>query len=253
MTWSFHSQVGDEGWLVTLDSARLDRVVGRFQEEVLDGVLVFQSVLPSMKIGRDGQFVGLADYAHSRGTLRTAVLGALPETVDRSTAAQLIDSLLDERRLEQAARNTWATLVSSASGQTLAVDKVHKISTEVAIPATGGLVAFDGEVRARGPLPCFVGDERSRCIWLEMESRPNLEALSKSISQTPTNPAATLNAQVKFVSARYKTEAVLEADRLLPHWFHLMQTTDLSIEQGGKTLALHQVQDRIDAFHYQDP
>lgn len=247
MKWAFSAERNAEGMVVTLQDVQIEPLVARLQPEVLDASLVFQAVLPSLQIGKGGEFVGLSNYSQSLGMIRSAVERALPPSVNKMVATQFLSQMLAEPQVKQWSENNWATLVSSGIGRKMSVGTPEKFGSQVPLPMTGAAVQFDNLLQVRGPIPCFEGDTL-RCLWLEMEATPNPDALRFATEQMkktmPNLPA------VRFVSAKYTTEAVVEAESLVPHWYHLTQVNNEMVSNGSQEMPLEQVQERTDAFHY---
>ena len=238
-TWEL--TVGREGSDTSLDSENLllEITPTRLPADSANAALVLGSFLASSRIDEHGELTSLRapsrSVEHVSSCLRT-----LPRVVRDDPGFRMVAApLAEEEVLLRASRAVWSSLVFPLGERyELGQERVMEGSSTLAIG--GREVPQTTTLRVVGRAPCFDGDEADRCVWAEMRGEPSASELL----------TVTESMGVRSLRLEQRSSVLTEPLTLVPHRRSLRTERWVTMEMGGRSANIHEVEETTLVFHW---
>jgi hypothetical protein len=224
------------------DGQEMEALIGSGDPEEL--IRVLSSTQADLRIGADGQFLGLVDYEGMRASM-DALLAPQRESLGAQGMGGILDDFveatLSEEALSDAAELQWNQMVGFWAGRTLTVGEPVRVPTEMAFPILAATpVTLETELRLVGPVDCPGGSGAARCVELASSSSPDGEELRNLMDlfmAELSEQAGGMGMEVGVTSMDLRLESTIIVDEatLRPLRIETTSQTDLEMDAMGTT------------------
>jgi hypothetical protein len=240
------------------DGEEMEAIVGGGDPEELTRVL--SSTQSDVRIGGDGQFLGLADYEGMRASME-ALLAPQREALDAQGMAGIledfVEATLSEEAMTDAAELQWNQMVGFWAGRTLSVGEPVVVPSEMAFPVLANTpVSLDTELRLIGPADCPEGSGATRCVELASSASPDGEELRNLMDifmAEMSEQAGGMGIEIGVTSMDLRLESTLivDEDTLRPLRIETTSDTALEMDAMGVTQNMENEQTVVTVFDWE--
>ena len=204
---------------------------------------ILSSTQSDIRIGADGQFVGLADYEGMRASME-ALLAPQRESLAAQGMGGMLDDFveatLSEEAMSDAAELQWNQMVGFWAGRTLTVGEPVRVPSEMAFPIFATTpVTLETELLLVGPADCPEGSGATRCVELASSAAPDGEELRNLIDifmAEMTEQAGGMGIEVGVTSMDLRLESTLIVDEATLRPLRIETISDTALEMDAMGL-----------------
>lgn len=240
------------------DGEEMETIVGGGDPEELTRVL--SSTQSDVRIGADGQFLGLVDYAGMRASME-ALLAPQREALDAQGMGGIledfVEATLSEEAMTGAAELQWNQMVGFWAGRTLSVGEPVVVPSEMAFPILATTpVNLDTELRLIGPADCPERSGASRCIELASSAAPDGEELRNLMDifmAEMSEQAGGMGIEIGVSSMNLLLEStlIMDEETLRPLRIETTSDTALEMDAMGVTQNMENEQTVVTVFDWE--
>jgi hypothetical protein len=262
LTYRIRTEADGDGLVLrysdyVFDGEEMETLIGSGNPEEMTRVL--SSTQSDIRVGPEGQFVGLVDYAGMRASME-ALLAPQRETLGAQGMGGILDEFveatLSEEALSDAAELQWNQMVGFWAGRTLTVGEPVRVPSEMAFPILATTpVTLETELRLVGPADCPEGSGATRCVELASSAAPDGEELRNLMDvfmAEMSEQAGGMGMEVGVTSMDLRLESTLivDEDTLRPLRIETISDTALEMDAMGMTQNMENQQTVVSTFDW---
>ena len=194
---------------------------------------ILSSVQADVRVGPDGEFLGVVDYEGTRASMEELV-APQRESMDAQgmggSLDRFVDMALSEEAKADAAERQWNQMVGFWAGRTLAVGEPVRVSIERPFPLkTDFRPELETELRLIGPVDCPEGSGATRCVELTSSAAPDDEEL-RTLMDSFMADISEQAPGMSLTSMDLRMESTLVVDEATLRPLRLETTSDAALE-----------------------
>ena len=242
------SQGGDGALEVERRNVRIDSMPAVWEPQAVE-LVAAELARPDLVIGATGGLAGIGQEARAQATVASLV-GKLAQTgrAPEPFRARLSE-VFGEEGLRRSASWDWDELVGLWNGGDFEVGRAYHARDRVAIDGLGGIgleMLFEATLVSR--VPCDAGASETRCVRLELVSRPEPGQRPRLLAFVATLFPGRV---AKGVEVEDRVTVITEPGALRPHRYTARRSVVIPFQDGdGGPPRFEQVDERDLAFSW---